>query len=120
MDREAVYSSVQRLGTLETVLVRLPVRVAYTLPPGAKDPTVGAPEPAPPGVFIRVAPANRRDTLVEQVRQRVLRRLFAQEHLRHGGQNLGFNQTVLFSVADQGVASALRVIPRRYGQGRCG
>lgn len=62
--------SVQRLGTLEHVLVRLPVRVVYALPPGAADLTIGALEASTPGLSIRVAPAARRDALVEQVRER--------------------------------------------------
>ena len=60
---------VQRLGTVEAVLVRLPVRVIYTLPPGAREPSVGAPEACPEGVSIRVAPGTRRDALVEQIRE---------------------------------------------------
>jgi ABC-type multidrug transport system ATPase subunit len=63
-----VQGAVERLGATEHVLVRMPVRVIFSLPPGARLPAVGAPEPAPPGVWIRVAPATRRDALVEQVR----------------------------------------------------
>lgn len=61
--------AVQRMGSVESVLVRLPVRVVYTLPPGASEPKVGSVEPSPAGLSIRVAPANRRDALVEQIRQ---------------------------------------------------
>ena len=66
---QVIDGQLQRMGSVESVLVKLPVRVVYTLPPGATEPRVGATEPSPAGVSIRVAPANRRDALVEQIRQ---------------------------------------------------
>jgi len=62
--------SIQRLGEIEHLLVRLPVRVVYSLPPGAVEPTVGTLQPSPPGLSIRSAPAPRRDTLIEEIRMR--------------------------------------------------
>ncbi len=60
--------AIQRLGTVESVLVKLPARVVYTLPPGAREPQVGTREPSPPGLSIRVVSAGRREALVEAVR----------------------------------------------------
>ena len=66
---QVVEGTVDRLGTVDHVLVQQPARVLFGLPPGAEVPGIGVPLKAPPGLFVHRVPATRKDALIDQIRQ---------------------------------------------------